>query len=152
MLFLIVKWIHVLAAITAVGANLTYGMWIAQASRQPKVLPFVLRSIHWIDSRVANPCYVLLLLTGLFMAFTVPIPLTAPWLLTALILYILAALLGILAYAPLVRRQTQLLETKGFDSPDYQAVARRSTWFGILVTVDVVIIVFLMVVKPALWG
>jgi uncharacterized membrane protein len=152
MLFSIIKWIHVLAAITAVGANITYGMWIAQASRQPKVLPFVLRNIHWIDSRVANPCYALLLLTGLTMAFTVPIPLTAPWLLTALILYILAALLGIIAYAPVVRRQIQLLESKGFDSPDYQAVAKRSTLFGILVTVDVILIVFLMVVKPALWG
>lgn len=152
MLFLIIKWIHVLAAITAVGANITYGMWIAQASRQPKVLPFVLRSIHWIDSRVANPCYGLLLLTGLIMAFTLPIPLTAPWLLTALSLYVLAALLGILAYAPVVRRQIQLLESNGFDSPDYQAVAKRSTLFGILVTVDVVLIVFLMVAKPVLWG
>jgi uncharacterized membrane protein len=152
MFFLVVKWIHVLAAITAVGANITYGMWIAQASRQAKVLPFVLRNIHWIDSRVANPCYGLLLLTGLTMAFILPIPLTTPWLLTALILYILAAVLGIVAYAPAVRRQIQLLETKGFDSPDYQAVARRSTLFGILVTVDVILIVFLMVVKPALWG
>jgi uncharacterized membrane protein len=142
----------VLAAITAVGANITYGMWIAQASRQAKVLPFVLRNIHWIDSRVANPCYGLLLLTGLTMAFILPIPLTTPWLLTALILYILAAVLGIVAYAPAVRRQIQLLETKGFDSPDYQAVARRSTLFGILVTVDVILIVFLMVVKPRLWG
>ena len=152
MVFLLIKWIHILSAITAVGANITYGMWIARASREPKVLPFVLRNIHWIDSRVANPCYGLLLLTGLSMAFLLPIPLTTPWLSTALVLYVIAALLGILAYAPVVRRQIQILEAKGFDSPDYHAVAKQSTIFGILVGIDVIIIVFLMVVKPALWG
>ncbi len=150
MLFLVVKWIHVLAAITAVGANLTYGVWINRASAEPKTLPFVLRNISWIDRRVANPCYGLLLLTGLFMAFTLPIPLTTPWLLIALILYAAVAVVGIIAYAPLMRRQIHLLETEGFDSPSYKATAARSTMFGLLVTVIVVIIVFLMVVKPPL--
>ena len=150
MLFLLVKWIHVLSAMIAVGANITYGIWIARASREPKVLPFVLRNIHLIDSRVANPCYVLLLLTGLTMAFLLPLPLTTPWLLTALVLYVLAALVGILFYAPAVRSQIRLLETEGFDSSNYKAVAARSTVLGVVVTLDVIAIVFLMVVKPAL--
>ena len=150
MIFLLVKWVHVLSAITAVGANITYGIWIARASREPKVLPFVLRNIHLIDSRVANPCYGLLLLTGLTMAFALPIPLTTPWLLTALVLYVLAALLGIVLYAPVVRQQIRLLETDGFASPGYRAVATRSTVLGALVTLDVIVIVFLMVVKPPL--
>lgn len=150
MFFLLVKWIHVLSAITAVGANFTYGIWTARASREPKVLPFVLRNIHLIDTRIANPCYVLLLITGLTMAFTLPIPLTTPWLLAALVLYVLAALLGITLYAPAVRRQIRLLESEGFDSPGYRASAKRSTLLGVLVTLDVVVIVFLMVVKPAL--
>ena len=150
MFFLLVKWIHILSAITAVGANITYGIWIAQASRQPKVLPFVLRNIHLIDSRVANPCYGLLLITGLTMAFTAPIPLTTPWLVTALVLYVAAALVGIVLYAPIVRQQISVLEADGFDAPAYQAIARRSTWMGAAVTLDVIAIVFLMVVKPAL--
>jgi len=148
--FLLVKWIHVLSAITAVGANITYGIWIAQASREPKVLPFVLRNIQMIDRRIANPCYALLLITGLTMAFILPIPLTTPWLLIALVLYVLAGLFGVFFYAPAVRRQITLLEGEGFDSPGYQASAKRSMLFGILVTVDVILIVFLMVVKPVL--
>lgn len=150
MLFLIVKWIHVLAAITAVGANLTYGIWTRRAAAQPATLPFVLSNIRWIDRRVANPCYALLLLTGLYMAFTLPIPLTTPWLLTALVLYVAVALFGVFAYAPLMRRQTQLLETGGFESPGYRDVAAQSTRIGLVVTLIVVIIVFLMVVKPPL--
>ncbi len=152
MLFPLIKWIHVLSAITAVGANITYGIWIRQASREPQVLPFVLRNIKMIDRRVANPCYGLLLLTGLTMAFLVRIPLTTPWLLTALILYGIAALSGILFYAPVTRRQVQLLESEGFDSPQYQATAKTGTRLGLLVTLDVILIVYLMVVQPVLWG
>jgi uncharacterized membrane protein len=152
MLFLIIKWIHVLSAITAVGANITYGMWMARASREPKVLPFVLRNIKWIDDRVANPCYGLLLLTGLTMAFIVPIPLTTPWLMTGLILYIIATLVGIVGFVPVFKRQIQLLEREGVDSPGYHAVQNQSRMLGIVTGVIVVIIVFLMVVKPALWG
>jgi hypothetical protein len=66
------------------------------------------------------------------------------------VLYVLAALLGITLYAPAVRRQIRLLESEGFDSPGYQASARRSVLLGVLVTLDVFVIVFLMVVKPAL--
>ena len=152
MWFLMLKWIHVLAAITAVGANVTYSIWIARASREPKALPFVLQNVSFIDRHVANPCYAVLLATGLAMALTVRIPLTTPWLLTAMILYVVAALMGILAYAPLSRRQRQILETDGFESPAYAAIARRGRLLGISVTLDVLIIVFLMVVKPPLWG
>ena len=152
MLFLIIKWIYVLSAIAAVGANITYGIWIARASKEPKFLPFVLRNIKLIDDRVANPCYGLLLLTGLTMAFLAPIPLKTPWLLTGLTLYVIAGLLGAFGFTPIVKQQIQLLDSEGIDSPNYQAVAKKATLLGILVGVDVVIIVFLMVVKPALWG
>ena len=152
MWFLLLKWIHVLAAIVAVGANLTYSIWIARASQEPKALPFVLQNVSFIDRRVANPCYAVLLATGLAMALTVPIPLTTPWLLTSMIFYGIAALLGIFAYAPLTRRQRQILAEDGFASPAYDAVARRGRLLGRVVTLDVLIIVFLMVVKPPLWG
>ena len=152
MLFLIIKWIHILAAITAVGANITYGIWIARASREQKVLPFVIRNIKWIDDRVANPCYGLLLLTGLAMAFLAPIPLNTPWLLTGLTLYVIAGLLGAFGYTPLVKEQIRVLDSEGFESPNYQALAKRGRLLGMLVGLDVIIIVFLMVVKPALWG
>jgi uncharacterized membrane protein len=152
MLFLWIKWIHVLSAIAAVGANITYGIWIGRASNDPKVLPFVLRNIKLIDDRLANPSYGLLPLTGLTMAFIAPIRLTTPWLLTGLILYVGMGLIAALGYTPTLKRQIQTLEKEGFDSPAYQAIAKRGTQLGILLAVIVVIIVFLMVVKPPLWG
>ena len=152
MLFLLVKWIHVLSAITAVGANATYGIWISRARREPAVLPFVLHSIKLIDDRVANPLYALLLLTGLTMAFIIPIPLNTPWLMTALILYAIATILGMAVFVPIFRRQIQLTEREGIESPRYQAAARQGMVLGLIVGLDVLVIIFLMVVKPALWA
>jgi uncharacterized membrane protein len=150
--YLLLKWLHVLAAIVAVGANVTYGIWIARASRNPDVLPFTLRSIKLIDDRVANPAYGALLITGLLMVFVVRLSLTTPWLLTALVLYVLVVLVGLLGYTPTLRRQIQLLDSEGFNSPSYQALARRGMILGIVLAILVVVIVFLMVVKPELWA
>ena len=72
MLFSILKLIHVSAAIVAVGANATYGIWLSRASRSTEVLPFTLRTIKLIDDRLANPAYGLQLVTGLIMAFIIP--------------------------------------------------------------------------------
>jgi uncharacterized membrane protein len=152
MLYLLLKWLHVLAAIVAVGANVTYGIWIARASRNPEALSFTLRGIKLIDDRVANPAYGFLLVTGLLMVFVVRLPLTTPWPLTGLVLYILLVLVGLLGYTPTLRRQIQFLESDGFPSPTYQALARRGTMLGAVLVFLVIVIVYLMVVKPGLWG
>ena len=41
--YLFLKWFHVLMAITAFGANITYGLWLARADREPQHLAFALR-------------------------------------------------------------------------------------------------------------
>ena len=150
--YLLLKWLHVLAAIVAVGSNVTYGIWIARASRSPEALPFTLRGVKLIDDRVANPAYGLLLATGLLMVFVVRLPLTTPWLLTALVLYVIVVLVGLLGYTPTLRHQIRMLDSEGFHAPTYQSLARRGTLLGLVLAVLVIVIVFLMVVKPGLWA
>lgn len=152
MLFPYLKWLHILAAVTAVGANITYGVWISRGSRHPESLPFTLSGIKLIDDRIANPAYGLLLITGLLMVYVARLSLTQPWLLTALILYALLVLVGLLGYTPTLKRQIRLLESKGATSSGYQAIASRGTVLGILLAILAVAIIFLMVVKPAFWG
>jgi uncharacterized membrane protein len=152
MLYLYLKWLHVLSAIIAVGANATYGIWLARASRDADNLPFTLKGIKLLDDRVANPAYGLLLITGLGMVFTAPLPLTTPWLLTSLVIYGALVLVGLFGYTPALRRQIRVLEDEGLSSPNYQAQARRGTILGIILAILAIGIVFLMVVKPALWA
>jgi uncharacterized membrane protein len=135
----------------AVGANMTYGIWLARASRKPEVLPFTLRSIKLIDDRLANPAYASLIVTGLLMVFVARLPLTTPWLASALVLYVVLVLLGLLGYTPTLKKQIEVVEREGFDSAEYRAIARRCARLGILLAVLAVTIVFLMVIKPALW-
>jgi uncharacterized membrane protein len=151
MTYLLVKWIHVLAAIVAVGANATYGIWIARASRTPAMLPFTLRSIKFIDDRMANPSYGVLLLTGFGMAYVVGFSLLTPWILTSLVLYGVMGLVAAFGYTPTLKQQIEVLDRDGFDAPSYKEVAARGTSIGIVLAVISLVIVFLMVVKPRLW-
>ena len=152
MWYSLLKFLHVLAAVAAVGSNLTYGVWIAQGSRDPKVLPFALKGVKLIDDRLANPSYGLLLVTGILLVLVGHIPLTTAWLICALVLYVAAVLLGVLGYTPTLKRQILLLESSGPASDAYKSAARTGTVLGVLLGVLAVVIVFLMVLKPVLWN
>ncbi len=145
--YLLLKFVHVVLAILAVGYNLSYGVWRALARDDRVHLRFVLGGILTLD-RIANAGYGLLLLTGLAMTFLHSIPLTTFWVSTAISLYLLVAITGAVFYSRVARRQRALLDSVGPADPSYRAVERRATMLGIAVTVLVLVIVFLMVVKP----
>jgi uncharacterized membrane protein len=151
MLYNLFKWLHILAAIVALGANITYGFWLSRAAQSPEALLFTLNTVKALDRRIANPAYGVSLLTGLILVTLGHWPLTASWIDIALILYFSVFLLGFFVYAPAFRRQIQLAETPGPRSPEYAAAARRGTILGVLVTLIVVVIVLFMVTKPQLW-
>jgi uncharacterized membrane protein len=140
----------VLLAIVAVGANATFGIWLARAAREPEHTAYALRGVKFIDDRVANPAYALLLVTGLSMVIVGNLDLTTFWLATALGLYVLAVVLGLFVVTPSFRRQVATLEAEGPASPAYLALSRRARLLGMGLALDVVVIVFLMVTKPTL--
>jgi uncharacterized membrane protein len=148
MLYLILKWLHILLAIAAIGTNLTYGVWLARAARAPEALPFTLRGIKILDDRIANPSYGLLLVTGLALVFLGPWPITTPWVVLSLALFVAVVVLGLLGYTPTLRRQIEMVDSGKRESAEYAALDRRGRNLGILLAVLVVAIVFLMVVKP----
>ena len=148
--YLLLKYVHVLLAIVAVGFNASYGIWLARAAREPAHLGHVLRGIKTLDDRFANPAYGLLLVTGLAMVFVNAIPLLQTrWLVSALVLYVVLVLVGLFVYSPTLRRQIALIETTGTTGPEYLALASRGRIVGIVLAVIALAIVFLMVVKPA---
>jgi uncharacterized membrane protein len=149
--YLILKWIHVLLAITAVGANITYGVWMPRAAREPQHLGFALRGIRILDNRIANPAYGLLLITGLALTGIGHIPVSTPWVLTGLVLWVILVLIAAAAYTPTLRRQIEALDAGGPASPEYQRLDAKATRVGITLLIIAVAIVFVMVTKPALW-
>lgn len=149
--YLLLKWAHVLLAILAVGFNASYGVILSRAARAPEHMAFALQTVRALDRRFANPGYVLLLVTGLGMVHLGGWSLATPWIVVSLTLYTAIALLGIAAYAPLVRRQAAVLAAAGATSPEFVSLQKRNSAFGALLLVLVVAIEYLMVVKPPLW-
>lgn len=139
---------HVLLAVVAVGANLTYGLWLGLAERDPAHLAFTIRGIRWIDRRIANPAYALLLVTGLSLALAGGIPLTRGWLALALVLYVAAAAVGVLVFGPVVRRELAALERGGPTDPEYLRRRSQAALLGVITTAIVLSILTLMVLKP----
>jgi uncharacterized membrane protein len=149
MLYTAIKLIHIMLAIAAVGLNASYAIWIARASRMSKeVNEFALRGVKFLDDRVANPAYGLLLVTGLLMVFAGPWTLTTRWIDAALVLFVVLVLMGIFGYTPALRNQIKALETEGPDSAAYKSAATRQNVIGSLFLVPIVLILYLMVFKP----
>jgi uncharacterized membrane protein len=146
-LFLVLNTIHVLAVITAVGANVTYAFWLRQAGRDRGRLIYTIGGIRRLDRTVANPSYIVVLVTGLAMVWTGAYSFETGWIAVSIGLYVLVALLGILAFAPAIRRQLAEAE-RDPSSTAYAAAARRTTALGVLTTAAVLVIVVLMVTKP----
>ena len=138
-------------AVTALGANLNYGVWLSRAAREPQHLAFALRGVKILDDRIANPAYGIIFLTGMAMVFVGKVA-WAPWLMTGLALYVLLVVIAAAVYTATLRRQIAALDAGGPQSTEYQRLAARATRLGILLSVIVVIIAFMMVTKPSLWG
>jgi uncharacterized membrane protein len=135
--------------ITAVGSNLTYGVWQARAGNDPEHESFVLRGVKFLDDRVANPAYLLVLVTGLTMAWW-HWSYTTHWIAAAIVLFVIMLLFGLAIYSPALTRQIETLERDGPQSSAYRTAALQATIFGIAVMVPILAILFLMVVKPSL--
>ena len=150
MLYFILKWVHILAAIGLIGTHATYGIWIVRASSHPEAVPFTLRNIGFLDKWIALPAFAVLAITGFTMTMLAGIPLTTPWLFVALILFGVLVLAHMLGYRPTLRRLIELSAASSFDSPDYVRAGTREKNLGIALTVVMVAVTFLMVVKPAL--
>jgi uncharacterized membrane protein len=148
MLFNALKFVHILLAITAVGFNASYAIWVQRAKRSPEHQLFALRGVKFLDDRIANPAYGLLLLTGLLMVFFSGLRLTTFWIAAAIVLWVIAMISGFALYTPTLRRQIAALEGSGAQSGEYQALDRRSTVYGIAIAVVVLLILLLMVFKP----
>ena len=142
------KALHVLLAIVAVGANVTYGFWQVSAARQPQHLGYVLRMVKFLDDRVANPAYGGLFVLGIILVLIGPFDFTTLWVAVSIGLFLLMGALTILLYTPMQRRQIAVYESAGPESPEFAELSNRMRTIGIVLAVIVVVIVFLMVVKP----
>ena len=149
-LYQMLKFIHVFAAIIAVGFNFSYIVWLVRGKMEKEHLLFSLKGIKLMDDRVANPCYGIALITGFAMSYVGGYNILAiPWILYPLILF---AIMGILAfgfYSPTLKKQIKIVEEYGGDSPEYKAIEKRQMLVGGILFVLAISVIAIMVIKPS---
>ena len=143
--------LHILTALVAVGATVSYFFWLRRAVLAPESRSFTLETIRLLERRMVMPAYILVLLTGLGLIDRAGWAWSTPWLELSILFFIV--LLGLVGFhARVIKGQIALVADGSSDSADYDRAHARGRILLALKVVVIIIMVYLMVFKPALWG
>ena len=122
--------IHILAAIAAFGANITYFVWTRMALNNPSERVYTLNTISLMEKRYVNPSYLVVGITGLALVDRSGRNFTTPWILLSIVIFLAVTAIGGAVYAPTLRRQIALAEEGDPDSEEYRRLDRRGNDCG----------------------
>ena len=143
--------LHILSALVAVGATVSYFFWMRRAILVPESRKFTLETLRFLELRMVSPAYVILFLTGLGLIDRASWGWSTPWLELSILLFIvLMGLVGL--HTRLMRRQIALTEDSSGNSSEYESAHARGRILMVAKVVVIIALVYLMVFKPPLWG
>ena len=142
-----IKFLHILVAILALGTSAGLGIVLEFYGDHLRCGAFVLGAIKRIIVFFVVPGYVLMLATGLWMTH-LSWSLTTIWIQSALVLWGVGAVLLALSVTVL-HKQIGLFNTEGPTSSAYRKVSLLGRALGAVTGFIIVIILYLMVFKPA---
>ncbi|MCK6370505.1 MAG: DUF2269 domain-containing protein [Gammaproteobacteria bacterium] len=143
------KWLHVLTACIGFGSNVTHFFWLLAANRDPPSRANTLRLVKKIDDRLAVPAYAVTVICGVVMWWW-RWPAGSSWLITALVLTLVMAVMGT-AYGPFMKRWIRLAGEPGPENPALAPLSRQLTFWWATISLGVLAVLWLMVWKPDLW-
>ena len=146
--YLVVKFVHVLVAIVAVGSSAGSSLWLRLAMRSPANLPFALRTTKFLDEYLTRPGLIVLLITGFWMAAT-RWTLSLFWIRAAVVLVVIVLVALYAAVGPLLGRLIRAVESEGPVSRNWARLEVRFELVGGAAGVIIIGIVWLMVTKPS---
>jgi uncharacterized membrane protein len=147
-LYTVIKFLHILVAIIAVGSSAGSSFWLRLAMDSPANLPFALRTARFMDNFVTRPGLAVLLLTGLWMAAT-HWTLSILWVRAAIVLVVAVLVLLFTVVGPVHRRLIRAVESAGRTSPQAKRLELMFELAGGGAGLLILLVVWLMVAKPA---
>jgi len=152
----LVPWLlflHVLAAIVAIGPNFAYATIRGMGKQEPQHANFGTRVSHAISARLVYPVGLIIPATGAAMILLVGIDLTnraSWWLDLAIAIYAAVYLYSFFVQRRIVERIIELTSApaSGGPPPGLPALAVRAQRGGTAMLILLVTVAFLMVVKP----
>ncbi|WP_339539370.1 DUF2269 family protein [Pseudomonas sp. RA_15y_Pfl2_54] len=152
MLYLGLKYLHVIAAIFLFGFGMGSYLYLIAASRtaNPLVIAHVARMVVRFDTWITTPAGLVQIITGFFLMKLSGLPMTTEWVATSLIIFFCVGAL----WLPVLLLQKKLCAMassageagKGLDE-NYRAVYRRWFWMGVAGFAGMFVIVLMMVTK-----
>ena len=155
-LFTILLFLHVLGAIIAFGPGFAAMVVGPMVAREPQHANFYARTQLAANLKLVTPVALSMAVTGVLMIVERGSLSTITggrrWLEVAILLYVIAIVYSFAIQAPAGRRLVALTSTPPVPgsppNPEIPATARRVRMGGMLLGGLVIVIVFLMVVKP----
>jgi len=155
--------LHVLGAIFVFGPTVAFTFLASEVRRMPQSGHFAAVVGDAIERKVVLPGAVVQGITGVGLILLAGFDLTQPssrWLISALVLYAIAIVFAFAVQAPNAAKMVELTKTPppapepgaapAGPPPEIVAMGKRLARGGMFLTVMIVLIVTLMVLKPAL--
>lgn len=156
MSYLLLKYLHIIAAVFLFGFGMGSYLYLiaASRSRDPRVIAAVARMVVRFDAWITTPAGVLQLLTGYALVSMGGMPWSAGWLRAALLIFFAVGAL----WLPVLLLQTRMqrLAAQAADNGTalgeaYQQLYRPWLWMGVAGFAGMFLIVLVMVTKQAPW-
>jgi uncharacterized membrane protein len=154
MTYLIVKWLHILSSTLLFGTGLgsAFYMFFTSLTRNPPAIAVVVRYVVIADWVFTTPAIILQPATGFYLMHLASFPLTTPWILWSVALYLLAGA----AWLPVVWMQIRMrdlaeraVSVGAALPPRYWGYLRAWVALGVVAFGALVVVFYLMVAKPS---
>ncbi|MGG7599066.1 DUF2269 family protein [Pseudomonas sp. WC1] len=156
MSYLLLKYLHIIAAVFLFGFGMGSYLYLISANRSgdPRVIAAVARMVVRFDAWITTPAGVLQLLTGYAMVSMGGMPWSADWLRAALLIFFAVGALWLPVL--LLQKRLHTLAVQAVDSgaalgQAYQRLYRPWLWMGVVGFAGMFLIVLVMVTKQAPW-
>jgi uncharacterized membrane protein len=152
--YVLVKWVHILSSTVLFGTGLgsAFYTFFASRTRDPRVIATVVRHVVIADWVFTTPTVILQPLSGFYLLHLMGLPLTTPWILWSVALFLVAGS----AWLPVVRIQIRMrdlalraVSTDASIPPSYWRYLRLWVCLGVVAFVSLTIVFYLMVAKPS---
>ena len=153
MLYLWVKWIHILSSTLLMGTGLgiAFFMWMAHRRGDVRVIAATTRTVVIADACFTAPAVVAQLVTGIWLTRILGMPLDHFWVKLALMLFVLVGLCWLPVLWLQIRARDLATQALGQNQPlpaAYHRIMRWWFWLGWPAFISVIAIFWLMVMKP----
>lgn len=152
--YYILLFVHLTGIVLLLGNITVTAVWKVFANRtdDPRIIAFGQRLVTGTDFGLTIPGIALTMIGGYGCAIVMGYPLFEDlWLIASQILFVIAGLIWLGILVPIQIRQAKLARgfaNGGTISAEYRALSRRWITWGLISTVPLVIVLWLMVTKP----